>query len=85
MVYLKMDLGLGCHWIRRARKRSLRASRTISLLPLYSPASIMRSMTSKYSLLSLMVRLSCIFPGIGFTLSMVSPARIMSMQHDSKT
>lgn len=44
-------------------KKSLRASRTISLLLPYRPFSIMRSIPFRYSLLSLIVRDSCIFSG----------------------
>jgi len=44
-------------------KKSLRASRTISLLLPYKPLSIMLSIPLRYSSLSLIVRDSCIFPG----------------------
>ena len=65
-------------------KNNRKLSRTISLLLPYRPPAIIRSMASRYSLLSLMVRLSCIFPDIVAHSFMVRPERIMSMQYDSK-
>ena len=66
-------------------KNALRASRTISLLLLYRPASIIRSMASRYRLLSLRVRDSCIFPDMGIHSNTVGPAIIMLMQYHSNT
>ncbi|MBA7612954.1 hypothetical protein ES703_20196 [subsurface metagenome] len=66
-------------------KNSLRAVLTISLLLLYSPASIIWSIASRYSLLSLRVRVSCIFLDTLFNSVIVCLAVIMCMQYLGNT